>query len=203
MRLILVRHGQTAFNRDRRVQGLSDICLTDAGERQARAVARRLQAEGLDAIYCSPLERALATARLIAETHDLPINVEEGLQEMDIGEMEGLTGAEMRSQYPELLRRWGTDPASVRMPGGETLGELQQRAWTAVEGMLGRHRDQTVVAVSHNFAIQTIICRALGLSLANFHRLRLDLCGVSILEFGRRGPALVTYNDTCHLAESE
>lgn len=203
MRLILVRHGETAFNRDRRVQGLSDICLTEAGERQARAVAHRLQLEPVDAFYCSPLERALATARVIAAAHNLPIIVEEGLQEMDIGEMEGLTGEEMWAQHPELLRCWAEDPASVRMPGGETLDELQERAWTAVEKILGNHQGQTVVAVSHNFAIQTIVCRALGLSLANFHRLRLDLCGLSIIEFGRRGPALVTYNDTCHLAPTD
>lgn len=199
MKLILVRHGQTLWNQERRSQGLTDVELSPEGRGQAQRLAVALKGEPIGAIYASPLRRARDTAQAIAVEHDLEVRLEPRLQEMNLGDMEGLTGEEMRARYPDLLRQWGQDPAQVRLPGGETLTELQERVGAAIEDLLGHHRGQLVVAVSHNFAIITALCRAIGLELVHFRRLRMETGATSTLEFGPSGPVLTSLNETCHL----
>src|SRR3972149_3685814 len=100
----------------------------------------------------APLRRALETAEAIAAVHGLPVEVDEALTEMDVGEMEGLTAAEMRGRYGDFLRRWFSDGAGgLAMPGGESLQQVQDRAWAAVNSLRAPHPEGTVVAVSHHF----------------------------------------------------
>jgi broad specificity phosphatase PhoE len=202
MRLILARHGETESNRAGLALGQADIELTEHGRWQAERVARSLESEAIDAIYSSPLKRALATAEPIACRHGLEVQVEEGLIEMDIGEMEGLTYRQVRERYPQFLQIWlGGQAAYEPMPGGERLLDVQERAWRAVEGIRERHPRDLVVAVTHNFVILTILCRCLGLELADFRRLRHDVAAKSVLEVRENRFMLVCLNDTCHLEE--
>ncbi len=203
MRLLLVRHGETDWNRDWRSLGQTDIPLNQVGREQARRVAQALSSERLAAIYSSPLSRALETAQGIAQAHGLSVAMEQGLMEMDAGELDGLFFPEMREkpEYAELLRRWATDATEVRFPGGENLREVQERAWAVIERIVGNHSDGSVVVVSHNFTILTILCKAIDLSLSQFRRMRSSLAGVSALDFNERGATLVLFNDTCHLEE--
>lgn len=198
MRLILARHGQTLWNQERRAQGLSDVELSPEGQRQAQRLAQALKEEPIEAVYASPLRRALDTAQAIATQHDLEVHLDPRFQEMHLGDMEGLTGEQMRARHPELLHQWGLAPAEVRMPGGETLAELQERMWAAIQDVLSRHQGQ-VVAVSHNFAILTVLCRAIGLDLDQFRRLRMETAATATLDFGPLGPVLLSLNETCHL----
>ena len=164
MRLILARHGETESNRAGLALGQADIELTEHGRWQAEQLARSLEGEAVDAIYSSPLKRALASAEPIACGQGLEVQVEEGLIEMDIGEMEGLTYREVGERYPRFLQLWlGGQAAYEPMPGGERLLDVQERAWQAIERMRERHGRDVVVAVTHNFVILTILCRCLGL----------------------------------------
>lgn len=199
MRLIIVRHGETAHNRDGVTLGRANVPLNDLGVKQAAAVAASFASAPV-AVYASPLRRAVDTASGIAAAHALQVTVEPALIEMDVGEMEHLSYAELRGKYPDFLRAWmSADAADARMPGGETLREVQERAWGAVGRMRDAHRDGDVVAVTHNFVALTIICAALGLPLAHFRRIRQALAAKTVIEFGERGVVLAQLNDVSHL----
>ncbi|MBI4336213.1 MAG: histidine phosphatase family protein [Chloroflexi bacterium] len=200
MRLILVRHGETELNRQGRVQGQSREGLNPRGWLQAQAAARALEGVALDAVFTSPLPRALETARTIAQPHGLEVVVLDGLMEADVGEMDGLTGAEMRQRFPEFMANWGRDAGATPMPGGESLARVQSRAWEAVEGIRQAHQGDTVAAVSHNFTIHTLLSRALGMPLPSFRSFRMDLGAFAVLRLPREGPALLeAFNERCHL----
>jgi len=201
MRLIVVRHGQTQWNHEKRALGHADVELNEEGRRQAQWLALALKEEKLVAIYSSPLKRALETAQAIARFHQAEVGVDRAFIEMDVGEMDGLTYEEMRDRYGEFLKEWMKGSCSLALPGGECLEDVQRRAWLGVEKIIKEHLkpEDVVAVVSHNFTILCIICRALGLELSQFRRLRLNLASISVLDFGGRGTTLVRFNDTCHL----
>jgi len=199
MRLILIRHGETLWNEKKRFQGISDIELSTKGRAQACALARSLRKEPLTAIYTSPLIRARQTADCLAEHHACPIVIAEGLKEINQGELDGLTGEDLRKNYPDFLLRWRTEPENTILPGGESLGGLQKRAWAVIEDIARKHARETVAAVAHSFVILTIVCRALEIPLRSFRRFRQDPTAKNVLEFDERGITLRCLNDTCHL----
>ncbi len=199
VRLILIRHGETLWNAVHRFQGFSDIELSPKGICQAQLLAASLKGEILTAIYTSPLKRARQTAQIIAEHHDCPLMVEEGLKEINQGQLEGLTGEDLRRNFPDFLKRWIQAPGSVRLPEGESLEELQQRAWAAIERIIGNHGVGTVLAVAHSFVNLTVICKVLEISLNQLRRLRQDAAAKNIIEFSERGIVLRCFNDTCHM----
>ena len=199
MKLILVRHGQTESNRLGRIQGINKAPLTDVGRGQAEAAARALVADAPFALYSSPLPRALETATIIGtRTDTVPVQVGE-LVEMDVGEFEGLSGPQLRERFPDVMSVWDSDPASAVMPGGESLYDVRDRAWSAVKSLAERHDSETVVAVTHNFTIHTIVCTALDMPLNNFRKLRIDLGAVTRLEISDARTTLVSLNETWHL----
>ncbi|MBI2171766.1 MAG: histidine phosphatase family protein [Chloroflexi bacterium] len=200
MKLYLVRHGETLLNRDHLVQGQGDQSLTELGVRQAKAAAQALTQEGLCALYTSPLRRALETSTLIAAEVGLRAQVAPGLEELDTGEMDGLTPQEMRSRYPEFMAQWSKDAGIAHLPGGESLTQVQERAWEAIEAIAKQHPEGVVAAVSHNFTICTLVCKALDLPIAGFRRFRVDLGSISALEVTPERPRLVLLNSTFHLA---
>ncbi len=196
MRLILVRHGETEANRLGRTQGVSAAPLNERGRRQAAAVARALAADAPFALYSSPLRRAVETADAIAKVAGVDARREDSLIEMDVGEMEGLDGDEMRRRFPEVMRAWRENAADTTLPGGESLSEVQDRAWRTLWRLAVRHESDTVVAVTHNFVILSILCAALGMPLNGMRRLRVDLGSVTRLDVGRERCALVSANES-------
>lgn len=187
MRLLLVRHGETPYNREGRVQGQSQERLTPLGRRQAESAGRLLKGYIPHALYTSPLPRAVETAHIIAQHLALEPLILPNLAEMHLGEVDGLTIAELRQRYPAFLNAWRNDPATAVAPQGESLKDVQERVWQTVEDLLQRHPQDTVVAVSHNFAILALLTRALGLPLHGFRQFRLDPGGVVALSTGREG----------------
>jgi len=197
---LLVRHGETESNRLGLALGRADVPLNERGRAQARDLARALAREPLTAVYSSPLARALDTARAIAGEHGLEVQVEPALTEMDIGEAEGLTYAEVRSRFPGLLDAWLSEEGPARpMPGGERLLDVQARAMAGVQAIARAHPQGTVCVVTHNFVILSLLAGVLGMELANFRRLRHSVAAVTVLELGPRGALLLSLNDTCHL----
>ncbi|MDO8616545.1 MAG: histidine phosphatase family protein [Dehalococcoidia bacterium] len=201
MQLFLVRHGETESNRAGLALGRADLPLNEHGRWQAQRLAEALAAERLAAVYSSPLSRALHTAREIAAPHGLEVREEDGLIELDIGEAEGLTFTEVRERFPELAQNWGgpQGPAFQMMPGGERLVDVQARAWQAVQSLAARHAGERVCAVAHNFVILSVLCFALGISLANFRRLRHSVAAVAVMDVRRDRVRIQRLNDTCHL----
>ena len=156
MRLTLVRHGETAYNRDGLGLGRADPPLTDLGLRQTAAAIERLAAEPPDRILTSPLGRAAAIARGLAERTGAPLEVREALTEMDVGETEGLPFAEMRERFPGFIEAWrAPDPADVVMPGGESLAQVAARLEPLVAELHAFPDDASVVAVAIGAAIVT------------------------------------------------
>ncbi len=199
MRLILVRHGETRWNEERRIQGIGDTELNERGRKQTQYLAQALASENVVAIYSSPLSRALKTARAIARPHNLEVQIEDALKELDAGELDGLTTSEIAAQYGDFLKEWIKGSPTLKMPGGESIAELRDRAWEVIERIIKRYPDGVVIVVSHYFVILAIICQALNLDLVHYRRFRHDVAAISILDFGERGASLLLLNDTCHL----
>jgi len=206
LKLILVRHGETHWNKGGLIQGGdSDIELNDTGLEQARKLAAFLESESITTILSSPLQRATATAKAIASHHQLPVEIDQGLRELKVGDLEGISVSNLRTTFSRFLLQWWQDGEAMKLPNGESLVELQQRAWKVIEGLLERHKtnpehnkDTTVVVVSHYFVTLAIILKALDLPLDFFTKFKLDLAGVSILEFRDYGVRLLTFNDTSY-----
>ena len=206
MKLILVRHGETHWNKDGLVQGGdSDIELNDTGLEQARRLAAFLKDEPIAAVLASPLRRATATAEAIASQHQLPVETDEALKELKVGDLEGTSISNLPTTFSRFLLKWWQDGEATKLPNGESLVDFQQRVWKAVEGLTERHRtssdlnrDGTAVVVSHYFVTLAIILKALDLPLKYFIKFRLDLGGVSIVEFRDYGARLLTFNDTSY-----
>lgn len=199
-RLILVRHGQTEWNRIRRVQGHTDISLDEVGREQAERVANRLAEEPVAAVYASDLKRAHETAQRIAAKRGLRVETSPLFREANYGLWEGMTVTEIEAQYPEAYRLWREDSLRNRAPEGETLEELQQRALAGVAEILIAHGGEAVVVVAHGGSIRSLICGLLGWPLATHRQLRLDNASISRIDYGAYGPTLAQFNDTCHLA---
>ena len=201
MKLHLVRHGETEWNRLGRFQGQQDIALNPRGLAQAKETARAMADDGVIALYSSPLQRTMQVANEISRLAGVPVVPLPGVKELDLGELEGVTGVEMRTNWPDVYSAWSQDPGTLSMPKGESLSQLQDRAWRSLQEVEKAHSgDDVIVVVSHNFTIRTIIHKVLGLPLANFHRLSLDLSSVSTVEYTARGRRLACYNSTGHLS---
>jgi broad specificity phosphatase PhoE len=197
--IMLVRHGETDWNRINRFQGQSGVGLNERGMTQAEALASTLKGEPLKAIYSSPVARAMETASIINRYHHVSIEQKDGLKEMNLGDFEGLQPKDLINEHSDFFRKWMEDPASVRMPNGETLQEVQERAWVVVEEVANNLDDGSVLFCGHNFVDLMILCKVLGLEINHFRRVRQGVGALSIIERVRGLYSLTRLNDTCHL----
>jgi broad specificity phosphatase PhoE len=202
MLLYIIRHGETDWNTEQRCQGFSDIPLNEKGKQQAEAIARRLSDTEIEAIYSSTLSRAFETASIIAKYHNASVQTTDALRELNQGEFEGLRLTELVEKHGDFLAEWLRDPADLQVPGGESLREMQSRAWAKMEEIIGNHSEGSVIIVGHNLCNLAILCRIMKLDLANFRHIRMDVAGISVIEFGGRWPhpVVVRLNDTSHLS---
>ena len=199
MRLLLVCHGETPWNREDRIMGRSDLSLSPQGRIQAEALALALaKVDHVEAIYSSPLARARETAGAISDALDVPVHILDGLIERDVGPLESLSQAEAERRYSEFTERWKQDPANALLSGVESLAHLQERAWDSIAGLLKADKDETVVVVSHFFPILLLLCRFLDLPISKYRGLRVDLASVSTVHVQDGSMRLLALNDRCH-----
>jgi len=210
MRIIIVRHGETNWNREGRVMGLSDLELNENGKNQAELMAQSLSRGNVASIYTSPLKRALETAHIINRFHQVKITTLDGLRELDAGEVDGLTYHEIQKYYGDFFERWMNNCAVVRPPGGCTVLDVQNQAWAAMQEIIRREKarlqeneGKAIIVVSHFFPIRAILCKAMNLDLSQIRRIRLDLASISILDFNDDGIELTQMNDVCHWKEGQ
>jgi broad specificity phosphatase PhoE len=200
-KIILVRHGETEWNKQHRIQGSnSDNPLNEAGLRQAGHLALYLKDEKIEAVYSSPLQRAMRTAQAIAEYHGLEVVPLSPLKEIDMGELEGILSAGLKLRFDEFICRSGEDRQPDRIPGGESVCDVQKRAWEAMKNIARRHPGATVAAVTHYFVIMAVVCQVLNLPLAHLVRLKLDPGSITAFTLdGNTYPRLELFNERCHL----
>jgi broad specificity phosphatase PhoE len=196
--IILVRHGQTAWNATEVFRGRIDIELDETGLKQAELLGEYLSWHELEAIYSSPLKRAVQTAEAIARHHGPAVEIAPDLNDMDFGEWQGLSIQEVRSLFREVLEMWTSEPHRVRMPFGESLDDVRQRVLALVSQIVDKH-EGTVVLVSHRVVNKVLICALLGLDNSHFWDIRLDTCGMTTFEFNDGRFVLTEHNNTSFL----
>ena len=197
---LLLRHGQTALSVDKRFSGIGDPVLTEVGRSQAAAAATRLgRRGGIDAIICSPLQRARSTADAVADALDLEVIVEDDLRETDFGDWEGSTFGEVKQRWPAEMDAWLADTA-IAPPGGESFDATAARVWAVRDRLAATYLGQTVLLVSHVTPIKQLLRKALDAPSSALYRMHLDLACLSEVQWFSDGPAVVrSLNDTAHL----
>lgn len=198
-RIILVRHGQTEFNRIERFRGLLDIPLNETGLKQAEATGESLRGMNVKAVYSGPLSRARNTAGKIAEKVGLDIEVVDFLQDMDFGEWEGLTPREVAEKFPEPFKAWSYYPDRLHMPGGESLLGVRARLVAGLNELTMQHKDDTIVLVSHKVICRVLMLAVMGMDVSHFWRIEQDNCCINVFEENFSGWIVTRLNDTCHL----
>jgi len=199
-KLILARHGETAWNVERIFRGRTDVSLDEVGIKQAELLGKYLSNWKLEAIYSSPVKRALDTANIVARYQKIGIHVAEGLIDFNYGEWQSLPEQEVKRLYPALLNEWHNNPQRVKMPGGESLEDVRKRAIEVVDDVLSKYQG-SVVLVSHRVVIKVLICSLLGLDNSHFWNINLDVGGITIFDYVDGRFILTRHNDTSHLKE--
>lgn len=169
--LVLVRHGETVWHAENRYAGVSDISLTSRGYEQAAELARWAGTAGLSAVWTSTLSRAQLTARPCAEAAGTPLRIDARLRELDFGDAEGLTRAEMREQFPAALNAFHADPVADHLPGGEDPTNAAQRFTECLHDIAADQPEGRVLVVAHTTAIRLALCQMLGVPLREYRRL--------------------------------
>jgi probable phosphoglycerate mutase len=196
---LLLRHGETPLSADKRFAGIGEIPLTETGVMQAKAAAKALAGRPIDAIVSSPLARTRQTAQEVADVLDLPVRTDDGFRETDFGDWEGYSFAEVRERWPAELDAWLADP-SVAPPHGESFTDTARRVRTACDKLLVRHRQQTVLVVSHVTPIKMLVRAALEAPPSSLYRMFLEVSSLSEIDWYADGPAVLKlFNDTHHL----
>lgn len=204
-RILLARHGETEWNAVRRVQGWTDIPLSEKGCAQAEALSQRLSRTPLAAVYSSDLARAAQTAAPTAARQGLTVQTAPELREKGFGAWEGLTQADLERDYPDLWHRYHVArDLEALVPGGETWPQVQERLSAVLRRILAAHPDpeETVLLVGHGGSGRMVILEALGATLPTLLHLHLDNASLSRLDFRSEGDSRVIFlNDTSHLEE--
>ena len=200
-RIIIARHGETDWNVSEVFRGRLDVELNETGLAQAEALGQHLAGLTVEAVYSSPLKRALDTARSVAGHHGLEVSVARGLVDFNYGAWQGLTHQEVKERHAELYHRWLVEPHLVTMPDGESLDDVAERARQVVENVVTSH-EGTVVLVSHRVVNKVLICSLLGLDNSHFWNIRQDVAGMTIFEYEDGRFVLTRHNDTSHLGQA-
>jgi len=196
--LILARHGQTAWNVVEVFRGRADVDLDETGLKQAELLADYVRERKIEAVYSSPLKRALKTATAIAMRHDLKVITTEGLNDLKFGEWEGMPLTEVREKYSNLFTEWVQTPHLVKIPNGETLDDVTKRATVFVKEVVTRHQG-TIVMVSHRVVHKVLILALLGLDNSHFWNIKLDTAAITTFVYENQSWVLNEHNNTSYL----
>jgi len=181
--------------------GWTDEDLNEEGVRQAEMLAQRLRGWPIREVFSSPLKRAIRTAETVARSHSLPVQRVEDLGEMRIGSWEGMFAGEIAAKYPQLWKVWRTNPRDFRMPGGESLAEVSQRAIRAFDRVMENSEGRMVLAVTHDVIVKLLVAYCLEVSADIYRRLEVSNASLTVIEQDGEKRKLRVLNDTGHLEE--
>lgn len=202
-RLYLVRHGATPLTAEDRFSGAENVHLSEEGRAQVVRLAQRLENDQVDAVYCSPLDRTLETASLIARSHGLTPVTRDGLREISHGHWEGLSRKEVEEQFSEEYAAWEADPFTYAPQGAESGISVLARALPVIREVVLTHQDKNILMVSHKATIRLIISSLLGFD-ARGYRDRLDQAPACLNVLDFKDPVrarLMLFNDISHYAD--
>ena len=199
MLLYLIRHGETDWNLDLRVQGNKDIPLNETGIKQAEILADYFSKFSIDAIYSSDLIRAYETACFIGKkTHNNVTRMEE-LREINMGLWEGNFWEKIKIEYHDFIYNWENDLENIPIPEGESYGMVQKRMTKAFSNIISNHKnDSNIIVVSHGLALRIFIAYILGLKIQNVHKFSSENASISVVEYDKKYK-LISLNNTFHL----
>jgi len=197
--IYLVRHGQTAWNKEEIFRGRTDIPLDETGLRQAELAGEFFKDLEIEAIYSSPLSRAIQTAEKIAKFHSLKVQPLEGLVDMSFGKWEGHAHLEIKESDPETYRQWREEPHLAKLPGGESLEDVRARSMAALEEVVKKHPDGNIVLVSHRVVNKVLLCGILGIDNSHFWQIAQDTTAINLIQYRQGRYVLSLMNETCHL----
>jgi len=197
--IYLVRHGQTAWNKEEIFRGRTDIPLDENGLKQAELAGEYLKEVEIHAIYSSPLSRAWQTAQKIAQFHNLNVQPLEGIIDMSFGRWEGHAHQEIKEIDRETYRQWREEPHLVRLPGGESLNDVRIRSMAALEEVIRNHPEKTLVLVSHRVINKVLLCAILGLDNSHFWQITQDPTAINLIQYRNGKYILSLVNEICHL----
>ena len=200
MRFLLVRHGESTYNAEGRIQGQQDAPLSECGRQQAERIGVRLRTYQFDACYASDLSRAADTARAIMRHHpDVPFAFTTLLREIKFGIFEGRIMPEIEEMYPEEYAQWMEDRRHFVPPGAESADDLAERAGRALRWLRERKHEGTVLVVAHGAILNAFLGQFLQLSGEGRYRFHFDNTALAVVEDEPFGPRLLLANDTSHL----
>ncbi len=197
--IYLIRHAETTWNAEGRLQGTLDAPLSARGREQVRGLVEALRAVPLVAVYSSPLGRARATAEPIAAAHGLLLHTVPGLREMSQGEWEGRLMSEVRDNDGRPIQARRDSPVESTFPGSETMAGVQSRAVTAIGALAARHAGQAIAVVAHGGVNKTILLECLGAPLSHHTRIAQGSACINVIEMGTPAPRVIALNSTAHL----
>jgi 2,3-bisphosphoglycerate-dependent phosphoglycerate mutase len=200
LKLYLIRHGETDWNAEGRIQGHSDIELNARGLEQARRLAARMPDEGeFTALYASPLKRAFRTAEMIGSALNLPVTPDKRLYERSLGQLEGLTMGEIREKYPDVARAWSAGGTRPHIPGEEARELFVQRIADFIADLRAKHADGRVLAITHGGTINMLLMLAFDLDIERPLPFDIENASINVVQWGGRGARLRVLNDSYHL----
>jgi probable phosphoglycerate mutase len=199
-RIYLIRHGETEFNRLGVFRGRYEVDLNETGYRQAEEIGQALKGEGIGFLLTSPLIRAVETAKRIADPLGVELRIDEGFNNIALGEWQGVPKDKIRQEFPEMWKSWTSQPENLRIPGGETVEEVRERA-TARLLELVREETAGFGIVTHRSVIKTLAASMLGASAPYFWKFYMDNAAYSVFEYDGNGFTLISWNNTGHLTE--
>jgi broad specificity phosphatase PhoE len=197
--IYLVRHGQTAWNKEEIFRGRTDVPLDETGLRQAELAAEYFKGMEIHAIYSSPLSRAFETAQKIAQSHNIKVQPLQGILDMSFGRWEGQSHLDIQKNDKEIYRQWREEPHLVRLPSGESLDDVRVRAMAALEEVIRNHPGKTLILVSHRVVNKVLICVILGLDNSHFWQITQDTTAINLIRYKGGKYILSLMNETCHL----
>jgi broad specificity phosphatase PhoE len=197
--IYLVRHGQTAWNKEEVFRGRADVPLNEAGLREAMLAAEYFRGMEVQAIYSSPLSRAWQTAQKIGEVVRREITPLDGINDMRFGTWEGQSLRDVQQHDSERYTQWREAPHLVHIPGGESLDEVRVRAMAALEEVVRSHAGMSVILVSHRVINKVLICGILGLDNSHFWQIGQDTTAINLIQHRHERYILALMNESCHL----
>ena len=199
--ILLIRHGETDWNKERRLQGHLDIGLNDTGIEQAKLLGQVLSKEKIDAAYSSDLSRALATANAVAAHHDMAVYLDKSLRERCYGEIEGMTYAQIEQELPENHQAWHGRNPDFRPQGGESLRDFYDRVVEGATRIASAHLGQTIVMVAHGGVLDCMYRAATNMPIEQERHFDLLNTSLNRLTYDGEHFHLVSWGDVSHLAE--
>lgn len=200
--LYMLRHGETRFSLSRGYCGALDVELTEAGHQMAQAFAEEYNSLKWEAIYCSPMKRAKATATPISEATGLPLQIREGIRECDYGEWEGKSKAEVRREFEADYIHWMTEPAWNAPTNGETAVDVRNRAMSVIAEIEQMHTNGNVLLVAHRTTLRIVLCSLLGIDLGRYRdRMEYPAASLSVVSFEKYGPLLERMGDRAYMSK--